>query len=75
MIMANDEQHRVMRARGQCVCGESDPTFEALAVLPLLRATCCDALYLDRGDFVSLVHGWGSWLAEVTTNACEGEKA
>lgn len=50
---------------GRCVCGVENPTLEASSEeAVLLKATCCDALYLDRGTFVSLLRNWRVPLVE-----------
>lgn len=55
----SDATPRLIQAKGRCTCGVTDPTFEVSDIVStLLSATCCGAMYLDRGKFISLVYGW-----------------
>lgn len=54
----SDAAPRLIQAKGRCICGVTDPTFEVSDIVStLLSATCCGAMYLDRGKFISLVYG------------------
>ena len=55
----SDATPRLIHAKGRCTCGVTDPTFEVSDIVStLIMATCCGAMYLDRGKFISLVYGW-----------------
>lgn len=53
------DESRVIKARGACVCGVAGPELRASEMIDgLLVAGCCGALYLDRGEFLSLIKQW-----------------